>query len=47
MQKGIEFTICDNIDIMEEKGFLSAPMLEVDNKIMDFKQAIDWVNDKE
>ena len=33
-----------DVSIMEEKGFLSVPMLEVDGKIMDFKDANDWIN---
>lgn len=41
---GIEFETVDNVDVMQKKGFLSAPMLEVNGKALDFKEAIDWVN---
>ncbi len=32
-----------DIDIMLEKGFVSAPMLEVDGVVMNFKEGIEWV----
>lgn len=43
-QKDIEYTSCEDINIMSEKGFMSAPMLEVDGKVMDFKTANNWIN---
>ena len=43
-QKGIDYNEVNDISIMEEKGFLSVPILEVDGKIMDFKEANDWIN---
>lgn len=36
-----------NIDIMLEKGFVSAPMLEVDGVVMNFKEGIEWINNLE
>ncbi len=32
------------IDAMTAKGFMSAPILEVDNKCMEFSEAVKWVN---
>ena len=43
-QKGIDYDEVNDVSIMEEKGFLTAPMLEVDGEIMDFKAANDWIN---
>lgn len=43
-QKDIKYTSCEDINIMLEKGFMQAPMLEVDNKVMDFKTANNWIN---
>ena len=43
-QKGISFEEINDIDVMTEKGFMQAPMLEVDGVVMDFKQANDWIN---
>lgn len=44
---GIEFRISDDVDKMIQKGFMSAPLLDVDGKIMNFGEAIRWVSDKE
>jgi len=41
--KNIQYTLCSDIDIMVSKGFQSMPMLEVENIIMDFNEAIKWV----
>lgn len=40
---GYKYNVVTDEDLMVKKGFMSAPMLEVDNIIMDFKTAIDWV----
>lgn len=40
----IEYTIVEDQSIMQEKGFMSAPMLEVDGEYMDFAKAVKWVN---
>lgn len=42
----IDFTVVNDVKKMIEKGFRSAPVLEVDGDVFDFKQAIEWVNDK-
>lgn len=42
--KNIEFNEVNDIGIMEEKGFVSAPMLEVDDTVMNFQTAISWIN---
>ena len=43
-QKGIEFETITDLDIMNEKGFMEAPMLEVDGQTMNFVAANTWVN---
>lgn len=40
----ISYKLETDQDLMISKGFTSAPMLEVDGKVMDFKSAIEWVN---
>lgn len=35
-----------NEDVMMNKGFMSAPMLEVDGKVMDFVTANKWINNQ-
>lgn len=41
-EKNIEF-VTEGEDVMIEKGFLSAPMLEVDGEVMNFGDAMRWV----
>ena len=43
----IEYDIVNDADLMVEKGFTSVPMLEADGKVMDFREAIEWVKDKQ
>jgi len=44
-QKAIDFEIIDDEKVMIDKGFMSAPMLEVDEKVMDFSAAINWIKE--
>lgn len=43
--KGVDYEEITDVDVMRDKGFMSAPMLEVDGKIMTFVEAIKWVNE--
>lgn len=45
--KNIKYTEITDLDILEQKGFLTVPQLEVNGKILDFKEAIDWINSQE
>lgn len=45
-EKNIKYEICSDIDIMLGKGFKSVPMLEVDNKIMDYIESLNWVKEQ-
>ena len=45
-QKGIQFDEINDVDIMVKKGFMAAPVLEVDGKAMPFTQAVSWVNNQ-
>ena len=42
-QAGIDYTEVTDIDVMTEKGFIEAPMLELDGKLMSFSQGIAWI----
>ena len=42
--KGVNYDTVEDMDIMVEKGFMQAPMLEVDGEVKDFSEAIKWVN---
>lgn len=43
-KKNVEYKIVEDVDIMLEKGFNSAPMLEVLDKAYTFNEAIRWLN---
>lgn len=47
IKDGIEFSISDDIDELIKKGFMSAPILKVDDKFLEFKDAINWLKNKE
>lgn len=42
--KGIEFEIVTDIVLMQEMGIQTAPMLSVDGKLLNFTEAIEYVN---
>ena len=41
--KGLAYTIIDDMDEMVAKGFQAAPVLEVNGEAMEFSEAIKWV----
>ena len=40
---GIEYETVEDQEIMEEKGFMTAPMLEKDDTVMNFVEAVNWL----
>jgi hypothetical protein len=42
-EKNITYTVCEDKKVMIEKKFLSAPILEVDGKVMTYLEAVNWV----
>lgn len=40
----INFDICKDIKLMEKKDINLLPVLEVNEKLMDFKEANNWIN---
>lgn len=45
--KRVVFEECHDIEIMQEKGFENAPMLEVNGTAMNFGDAVKWINNLE
>lgn len=41
----IEYTVVDDIDKMRKMGFTRYPILEVDNTLMNFERAMDWIDE--
>jgi len=42
---GIKYIRVEDVHLMIAKGMMAAPMLEVNEEIIDFARAIDWVNE--
>ncbi|WP_455717505.1 hypothetical protein [Anaerosporobacter sp.] len=38
-----EYKEVNDLDIMQSKGFMSMPMLEVDDNVMNFASALNWI----
>ena len=38
--KGIDFEMITDMDVMSEKGFMEAPMLEINGETFDYNSAI-------
>lgn len=45
-QKGIEYTECQDIAKMQEMGFESLPVMEVDGKLYTFERAVKLINER-
>lgn len=45
-KKNIEYEENNDIDLMLSKGIKSAPCLEIDGTILDFKNSVEWVNNQ-
>lgn len=46
-QKNIVYEEVNDVEIMQEKGYITLPVLEVNGEVMDFKTASDWINRQE
>lgn len=45
-QANIKYETCKDTNIMAEKGFDFMPVLEVDERIMTYGEAVKWVNER-
>lgn len=45
-QKNVPYVEVNDVGVMQEKGFLQMPMLEVDSNTMDFVKANQWLNNQ-
>lgn len=45
--KNIEYNICEDINIIQNKDITALPALEINNEILNFKDAVNWVNKQE
>lgn len=44
--KNINYDTISDVNIIISKGINTVPVLEVDGNIMDFKTAVDWINER-
>lgn len=45
-QKNISYEEVTDVELMQEKGFMSVPKVEVDGVVYDFKEAVDWIKEQ-
>lgn len=45
-QKNIPFSINNNIEEMESLGFTFLPVLKIEDNLLDFTNAIKWINEQ-
>lgn len=45
-QKNINYEEINDVEIMKAKGFMSAPKLEVDGAVYEFKDAVEWIKEQ-
>lgn len=45
-EKNIQYEVCKDTNIMAEKGYMYLPILEIDDKVFNFKEAVDWIKEK-
>ena len=45
-EANINYEICEDVKVMEEKGFSFLPVLEVNGEAKDFSTAMKWVGEQ-
>ena len=45
-EKNIQYEVCRDTNIMAEKGYMYLPILEIDDKVLNFKEAVDWIKEQ-
>jgi glutaredoxin len=43
--KNILYEVCDDIDLMIEKGFRSMPVLELNGEVMNYLEAVNYIKE--
>ncbi len=43
-EKGVQYTENNSVDEMLTLGIEAVPVLNVNDRLLDFKEAVDWVN---
>ena len=45
-EKNIQYEVCKDTNIIAEKGYMYLPILEIDDKVLNFKEAVDWIKEQ-
>ena len=45
--KNISFTVVTDINVMDSLGIQFVPVLQIENNLMNYKEAVEWVNKQE
>ena len=45
-QSGVQYEVCKDRNIMAERGFDFLPVLEVDEEILCYSDALKWINER-
>lgn len=43
--RGVDYTAVEDVDIIVAKGFQMVPMMEVEGRVLDFKEAMFWIKE--
>ena len=46
LQSNIKFEYCDDMIFIQKRGFDFMPVLEVNGQVMNFAEAVKWVNER-
>lgn len=44
--KKISYVVVSDVSSIIAKGITTVPVLEIDGRLLDFKKAVDWVNER-
>ena len=42
----IQYEVCQDTEVMQNKGMSSAPALEIEGQLLNFKEAVEWLRGK-
>ena len=45
-QKNISYEEINDVELMQEKGFVTVPKLEINGVVYDFKEAVEWIGEQ-
>jgi glutaredoxin len=43
--RGVDYVAVEDVDVIMARGFQMVPMMEVDGKVLDYKEAMFWIKE--